>query len=464
MRLPYLFSFAFLFLFPTVISSQNYLIKNINFIGNKKTKPIVIYRELDFRLEDSIDLHVLAKGIDGNEKRLLNTNLFNFCDINLKNIDFEQRTLEVEILVKENWYIYPSIIFELADRNINVWAKEFDYSFKRVNYGLALDHLNTFGYKDRLKFKLQTGFVQKYELDYSSPYLFNKWGLRFNTLYTESKDIGVKTINNIVQFAKFPDEAIMLKRFRIGASAINRMDVFSTQIFKLEYLDNKIDPRIGKELNPSYFLNGANKQTYMRLTYDLDYDKRIFPSYPEGGYALNFELVRNGLGFGNFNSTNINVGIESHKKLSKKLILGAGIRGGHKFTKDPLPYANNEALGYGSNLIRGYELYVLDGKSFLWYKSSLRYKLLDNKINFRKFMPIKAFKIFPYKIFLRSSFEGGYADEPTYKLTNTLNNTNIIGGGLGIDLLILNRSVISLEYNINKQNEKGFFFKGGFNL
>lgn len=73
---------------------------------------------------------------------LRKTNLF--LQINIKTVFHFEENAKIKFIieVQENWYLYPNIIFELADRNFNVWWNEYDRSFKRINFGLGAQHVN----------------------------------------------------------------------------------------------------------------------------------------------------------------------------------------------------------------------------------------------------------------------------------------------------------------------------------
>jgi len=91
----------------------------------------------------------------------LGTALFTGVRFNISNWDTENKTADIAIDFQENWYIYPGIIFELADRNFNVWWTEQNRDFDRVNYGVNVDHINVTGRKDKLRIKLQHGYTKE---------------------------------------------------------------------------------------------------------------------------------------------------------------------------------------------------------------------------------------------------------------------------------------------------------------
>ena len=87
--------------------------------GNKRTKDYVVFRELEFEPGDvisSVDAEALWHE---NEKRILSTGLFTHVALEVVPSD-EPGSVDVFIVLQENWFLYPNFIFELADRNFNV--------------------------------------------------------------------------------------------------------------------------------------------------------------------------------------------------------------------------------------------------------------------------------------------------------------------------------------------------------
>jgi outer membrane protein assembly factor BamA len=455
---------AFIFSSLFIFSQHKVMVKAIEFKGLKHTKENVVLQELDFAINDSIDISNISSILEKNEKRLLSIGLFNLCDMNIKQWDEASNSLVVFIDVKENWYIYPAPIFELADRSFNVWWKEMNRSLSRVNYGLRLDHLNLTGNKDKFKIILQSGYTRKYESEYIFPYIYKNWGLRINAVFSENKEIGYINFSNKVLFKKYDDERILLKRFRTGITAVNRLNVYTNQFFKAEYHYNQVNDIVVKDLNPSYFPNGDKFIKYLKLEYVLKYNRTIFPTYPEGGYAFSVEARGEGFGIGNYNNSGLAIDYEKYFNPTKKLILGFKVKGKINFTNNVVPYSNNSAIGYGSDVLRGYELYVMDGTRFAWGKTAVKYNLLDKIYSLGKYMKIGAFKKMSIRLFTKWTTEVGYSYEPTYIASNTFNNRMLIGYGPGLDLLLFNNFVVSAEYNYNHTGQGSIFYKSSFNF
>lgn len=429
--------------------------------GNKKTKDRIVLREMDFSVGDTIYTDELSKRLIENEKRILNTGLFTNVKINIKDWDELTKNAKAEISLVENWYIYPSPIFELADRNFNVWWNEQGKSLDRVNYGVRGTHINLTGQRDKLKMIFQRGYTEKYELDYNYPYLneAQTLGIRFNLFYSENTEIGFRTIGNKTEFySDDENDRVLLSRLRLNTRLQFRPSLFQHHNFNIEFHKNQIDDFIANELNPDYFLNGLNQIRFFRLNYEYRYDKRIYFLYPEGGYQFGLNVDKSGLGvFKEFNLLSAFVFGEIFYKPFDRLILAQRVKAKTNITRDKVAFANNTGLGYRDDFLSGYELYVMDGTDFILAQSSARFKAIDALIDLGKTMPIPAFRPLTLKIYITLNFDTGYVNEPTYRDTNTLNNQWVIGYGPGLDIIMYNNWLFQIEYSFNQLGEKGVY-------
>lgn len=440
------------------------IVNNVTFVGNKKTKDRVIKYEMAIVKGDSLSLDVLNKLIILEEKRILNTRLFTFVKINIKNWDQMTNRLDLEVNLQENWYIYPAPIFELADRSFNVWWKEQKRSLKRVNYGARIDHLNLTGNKDRLKLKLQFGYIRKYELKYAFPYLKGGWGLSTNVVYSEQKEISYLTLGNKPSFKQLDDERILLRRFRASTSLSKRIGLRFFQVFRFSYHQNSVDDFVVQNLNPEYFINGNTGLRFFQLEYDADYDKRVFTLYPEGGYRLKANIKKDGFGFeGDYNNLSIIGSVEKYWKLWDALIVETRLRGKTNLIRDRVSFANNTGLGYGGNIITGYELYVVDGTDYIIHKNALKLSIMDITRRWDKMM-LRQYKKVSIKAWLRWNMDYGYVNERNYTVGNPLNNQWLFGYGPALDMLLYNTFSFQLEYSFNEIGDQAFFVKSRLNF
>ncbi|MGB4841031.1 MAG: POTRA domain-containing protein [Saprospiraceae bacterium] len=457
--------FALIALIAHVNGQRDFVILDSILIhGNKKTRRNVILHEIDFHSGDTISLQMLSGKLISNEKRLQSIGIFTAAKINVKNWKTDVNICNIDITVQENWYLYPYIIFELADRNFNVWRKEQNYSFARVNYGLALNHINLTGNKDKLKIKIQRGFTKKYEVTYDFPYLKNKWGIFFNYLYSENREIAYKTLNNKLVFYKKPDDGKLFFRHRAGIGVTHRTNAQTNQILKIEYLTATVDSVISGDLNPDYFGAGRLALNYPSLDYLFRYNNTIYPQYPTGGYDIELNFRKEGLGVLNkTNNTWISFSFEKHSSLNNRFVLSNRMKLKYNFQNTVLPYFLNYSIGYNNDNIAGYQLYVIDGRNFIISNNAIKYRLLDKDINLGDNLP-RQLKIMNFKIYSRFNFDLGYASDPAYGKNNFLTNKLNYGYGPSFDIIIFNNVALSCQYGITGFGDKGFFFESGVNF
>ncbi|MEO6930525.1 MAG: POTRA domain-containing protein, partial [Chitinophagaceae bacterium] len=146
--------------------ARNFIVGEIAISGNRKTKKYLIERELPFQKGDSVALDDLVSRFDLARQRLMNTRLFNDAVVSLKNFDGYQVNIQIDL--KERWYIFPVPYFRPIDRNLQEWAKR-GYDLSRVNYGAKFDYYNFTGRNDKLKAWFITGYTRQIEFSYEQP-------------------------------------------------------------------------------------------------------------------------------------------------------------------------------------------------------------------------------------------------------------------------------------------------------
>jgi len=441
-------------------SQETVTINDVILVGNEKTRDKVVTRELDLVRGSSLSLNEIDKRFDRNRFQLLSTGLFNQVVINLKNYNLETATTDIEIILEENWYLFPVPIFELADRNFSVWVKEQGASLSRTNIGFRLGHYNFTGSRDPLKVKIHFGYTRKYELTYNYPYwlLDNKLGIGGSVFYSENKEIAYKTIDNKTQFQKFDDERRLLSRFRIGPQLNYRPTINQYHSLRMEYHHNRIAPIVASELNPDYFLEGKTDLRFFFLQYDFNYDRRLYSQYPQGGHLIFGNIKKEGLGlYKDYDNLSVELGFEIHKALSEKIILSTRNKGKTNLNRSRVAFANNTGLGWSRDIVSGYELYVMDGTDFFISMNDAKWKFFDQNLNTVKWVP-KQFRRMNFIAFLRVNFDFAIVNERTYVETNTLNNRWIMGGGPALDLIFFNNFLFSFEFSFNDLGESGLFF------
>ena len=453
------------FIFPILIFSQApsgpsafITIDKIYIEGNKLTKTDIILRELDFVVGDTILLSSLTYRLKENEYNVMNTGLFTSATISFKDWEGVSNKVGLNIEVKEDWYIFPFPIVELADRNFNVWWEDYNHSLKRLNLGVRFYHTNATGRKDLLKAVVQFGFTKKYEFVYSLP-AFNKaktWGANVNVLYTREKEIGFTTVDNKLLFHRNDDD-VLLQRLRLGGGLFYRKKLDVTHHLDVTYRSHRIHESIAKELNPDFFLNSI-LQEYVSLKYQFTIDKRDIRPYPMNGYFLNGSLAKHGLSKrADRQSLEAAAIMKQYFSFGKNWSVALAARGKAELQREKQPYYTSRALGYEEDFIRGYEFYVIDGSDYIYLKKALRFNFFTKEYDWGRYMKFDSFKKMPIKLFLVLHNELGYVNNPFYKNNNPLSNEILWGVSLGLDVVIYYNKVFNIEYSRNHLGERGFF-------
>lgn len=431
-------------------------IDKIFIIGNKQTKPQIIQRELSISEGDIFYLPDLREILVTDRNKLINTRLFNTVETHILEVD--QFLIDIVIEVKERWYTFPIPIFTLADRNFNDWVQNQDASLDRINYGLRFYQYNVRGRNERLRGIVQFGFTKKFELSYTIPYInqAQKNGLTIFAGYAENKNISYKTVDHKLKFLKSDD--LLRETVSGGFNFSRRSNFYTTQHFSLSYTSSQISDTIA-QLNDNYFLEGKTKQEYFQLGYRFERDKRDIQAYPLSGYLISLQASKLGLGiFDDINLLEFRGVYGKYTDLGKQYYLSTSLTAKVTAPKEQ-PYMNFQALGYGRDYIRGYELYVIEGQHYLINKITFKKRLLLGDINIGSFFPIEQFQIIPIAIYLKTFFDSGFVRNNDYNPANSfLTDKYIFGGGLGLDIVSFYDVVIRLEYSINRRAEHGFFF------
>ncbi len=455
----YCFYFFVLFFCQKLLAQNQYVfIDHIHISGLSHTKSSILFRNIDFAVGDSLMIDSLDHVLSFNKYRLMNTELFSEIKILISEKTPENH-VDISINVVEAWYIYPIPIFELADRNFNVWAKEQNYSLSRVNFGLNLNHLNLRGLQDPLNITLQFGYTYKYAIEYAVPYVnrAKTIGLNGGIFYSDNKEVGYASVDNKIQFRKNNDE-VLLKRIRANFGINYTPGLTQKHNFSLFYYDNKISAFVPNELNIDYFLDGKLQQKYFSFYYTFSHDRRDIRPYPKNGYLVKAEFKKDGILASDDRQTlDLALELQKYIPLGHKLYWELIAKSKYSILRNKQDYRNYRGLGYQDDYIRGYELNVIDGLDYYYGKSSVRYELFDKSFNLSRVIPMNAFKKMPLKAYLTANTDIGYTNDPFYFEKNPLSNKFLLGYGVGINFVLYYNAIISLEYSINDLSQKGLY-------
>ncbi|MFZ4413728.1 MAG: POTRA domain-containing protein [Bacteroidales bacterium] len=429
-------------------------IRKITLLGNHITRDYILYRELVFKVGDSLSPENFELKLKKSTENLMNISLFNF--VTISPIITENKA-SIAINVTERWYIWPIPQFDLADRNFNTWWKTQD--FKRVNYGVDLNIYNFRGRNETVDFLLSLGYDEKYGISYKIPYINKKQtlGLILMADYARNHEVAVNTRNNKIEFFKdpayYPKQSIAL-----GGGITYRRNIHNSHLLQLSYEAYRFSDTLLR-LNPSYSNSQQLNTAYLTFYYQFKNDYRDYKPYPLIGHYFDVEISKSGLGF--LSTTPEYPDFFSLKstyrrfwKLSSQFYDAFGIT--LAFTPE-YPYYIQNGLGFGRDYVRGYEYYVINGQGFGLLKTNFKYALLTQKVSKLNFIKTEKFNTIPYSFYMNFFVDAAYVYNKEKDSYNSLTNSLLLGTGIGIDFVTYYDKVLRVEYSFNKKGESGFF-------
>ncbi len=434
-----------------IADSLQYTIGKINLSGNKKTKPYIIFREVSFKIGQDFSPHDLTKTLELTREQLMNTSLF--VDVTVYVSSLKNNIADVNIDVKERWYLFPLPYFKLVDRNFNQWFVEQKASFDRVNYGLKFFYNNASGRNDKVSLDLVNGYNQQIAFGYSQPFADKSLtkGFSINVNYSRQRELNYKTIDNKQAFYKQPDFVREVKRVNLGYTF--RPDSKYRYYIRSGYAWDKVDDTIIK-LNPNYFPNQKNNLNFLEVGAGIQYFKLDYIPFPKKGFSYEIGIANRGF-TKNMNLFSLSVETTNALALTKSSFVQFHNLAVVKLPFDQ-PYYNSGLLGYGDVYLRGMESYVVDGTVGLLSNTTIYQKLFT--YIFKNPIKSKTHDKIPFTFYLKVFGDMGYAYNKNKDL-NTFSNTFLRTTGIGIDVVSVYDFVFRMEYSFNQIGNRGFAFR-----
>ena len=428
--------------------------------GLKKTKALVVLRELNFRCGEVMKLSDTAAILHSTRNNLLNTRLFHTCTYQLTSIPESQGKPEKNALtieLQERWYTLPIPVLELADRNFNEWWYDRKHDFRRINAGLTILQKNVRGRNEDFLIGAQTGFTRRLDFSYFIPYLDKRQilGLKVQGIFLGNREVAVRSFSNRLQFVK-DENSFGRERIMAGIQLLIRKNINRYHSLECNYHSYKVSDFIFN-LNPNYFL-GSRFQRYLEFRYTHTLDYRNYRFYATKGWMATFRASRIGvLSTDNFKLWSCTGSISLYRPLTGRFYLATKLDG--EIAEDKrLPYLGSRTLGYENRFVRGYERNVLEGNASIHLRNSLRMKVFSQVWN-TGFSRSARYNHFPLDAYLVSFFDAGYMYNRFVLPENRLLvNTGLAGFGLGLHIVTVYDLVFRTEYSFNRQGGRGLFF------
>lgn len=428
-----------------------FIVRTIFISGNRKTRDNIILRELSFKSGDALLLQDLVKKFELARQQLMNLALFHEVIVALKS--FDGYNVDVQVTVRERWYIFPLPYLRPVDRNLNQWIVEQKASLDRVDYGLKLMYNNATGRNDKLRFTVISGYSRQLLLNYDRPYIDKqmKWGLSFGMSLGKNREMNYNTVDDKQVFIK---DKGYLRNFARGYAEISyRKAIRTKHRLGLSYGTEEVADTIVK-LNPNYFPGGRSKISFPELYYFFNYTNLDYIPYPTKGYAAEVAFSKKGLDK-SFNSWQLGVKGSATWQLGKKAFTSLNAFATVKLPFDQ-PYYNRRLLGYSDIFMQGYEYYVVDGVAGGYLKAAVTRRLFNFNVNFKGTKKIAPLRI-PVNIYGRIYGNTGYIYDPQPG-NNNLANRMLFSSGIGIDIVTFYDFVFKLDWTFNQLGQNALYF------
>ncbi len=395
--------------------SMTFQFSSIEIIGNNKTKPDIILRELRFEKNE----FVLLKQVIAALKRVQSLALFNRVRFDIIG-DVEYSNLL--ITVYERWYIFP---VPLLYRNERTWEK--------VSYGGKLLYYNFMGRNILLNLLAAFGYNPQIKFSYYNPWflgdakLFTNFSIYHKRIRSMSPDL------SDYEDRRWGIEWVIGKRFG---------HFFYTQM-TLGYMKLTAPPEIGLTLSQ----NGRDYLPSILLA--IQYDNRDLKEYPHQGWWTILFGKRVG------NSDEISyyrygADLRSYFPLHRKITLA--LRGSINLSHGKIPSYDRVYLGYEER-IRGCYYDVFEGENFVFGGAELRFPLM--KIRYIDLDPLIE-DMRQYSSNLKFGISAGifFDSGSVWYQDETLSIHQVKSGfGAGIHFHLPYIEVFRLECGFNKQLE-----------
>lgn len=459
-----LFTFVFSlwqFVAPPPVADSSLVVRSVTLAGNARTQDRIILREMAIRTGDTLRRSEIPKKVAWDQRKIWNTNLFISVDI----VAVEDTTapegnrpVDLTVTMKERWYIFVVPIFELADRNLNEWWYDRGHDLRRTNYGVRLDWKNFTGRNDKLTAVAQTGFTPKYILAYDRPYVdkAQRIGVNADFYYATNREIAYRPFLDKWEYIRPGGLSTLRTRLTTSVAVTRRGGFYHFHELEARYTTNTIADTVAR-LNPDYFLDGRTRQQFMTLTYNYRYDRRDNVAYALQGTLLTGMLSHSGLmPDADLRQTDLLVGLSRYYPLSKRFFAANTFRFRNVWSERQ-PYFSIRGLGVGDDVIRGYELYVIEGNRYAVFRNNIRFRLFDVKKEW-KWIPIKQFNTVPIAAYLSLIADAGYINSNiAEKYQSRLANRWLYSTGLSLDVVTYYNMVFRFSTVLNAQRETGFF-------
>lgn len=439
-------------------------VRQIAILGNDKTKPQVILREMTLAEGDTISRKYLKAKLEKSRQNIFNLAIFNEVKLQPELVADQ---LYLIITVKERWYIFPIPNLDLEERNTYDILK--NQNLHRLIYGMNLQWKNVTGRNEIINFYGQLGFSQRFYIDVERPAIIPKpfIDLIIKGRYIREPEIIYGTSDARAQWGETTTEPLR-KTNSLSVGLRRRFgDVRKSLLLELGYYDFQFADSLAV-FNPEFIPLSGTRLNYPALVVTFSNDQRDYKSFPLEGFKYQLLFRQVGLaGWGSTTFTKLGASWAHHLPLNERWNFAYGThlmmtRGRNVpfFEKNFIGYRTGEFRGI-SYAVRGYDPYTIDGSFLNMTKMELKYALLPlQQVTFKE-IPFPKFQTFPLGIYLTAFSDFGYVRDDSFNNSDQfLKNQLLAGYGVGLNIIGFYDNLLRIELTRNHLNQTGIYFHG----
>jgi hypothetical protein len=280
-------------------------------------------------------------------------------------------------------------------------------------------------------------------------------GLGFGGDFDRNHEIIVGSQDNKTVYYKDPDD--FPRQDIYGFTEITfRPGVYSKHTVRLAYQYFYFSDSVTRI--PDYLPDSLSQTGFFSLYYQYKNDHRDVHYYPLKGFYFDAELFKDGFFGEPMSDFYIKSSFRKYWHIYNRWYVATGLFGKVTLSKNQ-PYFLQRGLGYGRDYVRGYEYYVIDGQHYFLMKNNLKFAILPQRVFVIDFLKSTKFNTVPYALYLNVFTDLGYVyNESEYQnKINDMQNSLLIGYGVGLDFTTYYDIVIRLEFSMNAMGEPGIY-------
>lgn len=432
--------------------AQQYRVDSIVVEGIKKTKALVVTRQMTFTTGDTLDRDDFEEVLKINRSNIYNLGLFTSVEL-VPELGLNSLTMHVQ--VQERWYVWPTPELNVLERTFGEWWQDKDLD--RLVYGLGVDWSNFTGWNDRLSVYAQGGYSQVLAASYYRPFLFPKAQIdgSFALRFSSDKEIGYSTEQGFLQLLRLQNSR--MRQTYLGRATFSKRLSARKQIqFSVGYNHYNINDSINF-VNTDYLPGIGSVAHYPSIGIAYVNDQRDIRSFPLEGHKVSGSLRQIGLpGIGTSRFAKLSLSFSHHIPIGRRWNFAYG---GQQFVLlgKRTPYFEKYFIGFGS-FLRGYEPYVIDGSFINLTKAEWKFGIIPYKMAHLKWLPFPRFRDFPMGLYLSTYADAGYVTDWTFNnQDNTLKNKMLLGYGVGLNFVTIYDFMMRIEYSFNNLGGRGLY-------